>query len=102
MHTLETYTHETHPERLAPDERVRLVPDTDYQTIGSYAYDTEEETRAAEDHELDMLERHEWVVLGRIVERRCPHCDSWTQTDSLWGMVVDNSTAGYLQAAFDI
>lgn len=102
MHTLKTYTHATHPDKIKDNQRIRLVYDEDHETEGSYGYETEAETKAAEDHELAMLESHEWVVLGRIIEERCSHCDSWTETDSLWGIVIENTSKGYEQAAFEI
>lgn len=68
--------------------RVRWVYDEDYQTRGSFAYDTEEETRAAEEREIALLESGEAVALGAMVEERCPHCDAWSVTDSLWGIVA--------------
>lgn len=102
MHTLETFTHETHPTKLRPDQRIRLVYDDHHETRGSYGYDTEEETKAAEDYEIDMLERGLWIVLGRIVEKKCACCGSWTEADSLWGITVENTSKGVESAAFDI
>ncbi len=102
MYTLETFTHETHPTKLHPDQRIRLVYDEYHETRGSYSYDTEEKTKAAEDHEIDMLERGLWVVLGRIVEKKCACCDSWTEEDSLWGITVENTSKGMEEAAFDV
>jgi len=72
----------------------RVVHDEAYQTRGSYAYDTEEETRAAEEHELERLASGAWVVVGCIVTEPCDndhHCSSCTgrvEVDSLWGMVI--------------
>lgn len=83
-------------------KRYRAVYDEDHQTRGSYAYDTEAETRAAEDEEIANLRSGRWVVLGVIVMEKKPHCDSchcpfalwpWTETDSFWGIVVDNAPA---------
>lgn len=83
----------------------RLVYDEGYQTRGSYAYDTEEETKAAEDEEIAKLYSGEWVVLGCIVTAPCcgveqvggvQHCEACTGTvevDSLWGIVIENDTA---------
>lgn len=102
MHTVGTYTHETHPDRLRPDQRIRLVYDEHYETRGSYGYDTEEETKAAEDSEIERLESGEWAVYGRIEETRCPACGGWGTTDSLWGIVVENTEKGCIEAAFDV
>lgn len=102
MTDVKFFTHESHPAKVAEGKRVRLVYDEMYRTRGSYGYDTEEETKEAEDYEIDMLDRGNWVVLGRIEEEQCKHCSAWSQTDSLWGMVVDNSDSGFEEAAFDI
>lgn len=102
MHTVVMYTHATHPKKLRDNQRIRLVYDEDHETEGSYGYETEEETKAAEDYELDMLAQGIWVVLGRIIEERCPHCGSWTETDALWGIVIENTREGHEQAAFEI
>jgi hypothetical protein len=83
----------------------RFVYDTMHQTRGSYGYDTEEETKAAEDEEIEKLNSGEWVVLGCIVSVPCPgaqkdsmseaahctSCDGREELDSLWGIVVENS-----------
>lgn len=70
------------------NSRVRWVHDEGYQTVGSYAYDTEEETREAENYEIEQLSTGNWVALGAVVETRCPTCNQWGETDSLWGIVV--------------
>jgi hypothetical protein len=85
----------------ANNKRYRAVYDEDYQTRGSYALNTEEETKAAEDEETANLESGKWVALGIIVFERKPHCSTctckeplpWTETDSLWGIVIENNTA---------
>jgi hypothetical protein len=69
--------------------RVQWVMDEDYQTDGSYALDTEEETQEAEAWESGKLESGDLVALGAIVEKRCPHCESWREIDSLWGIVIE-------------
>lgn len=72
----------------------RLVYDEDHETRGSYAYDTPEETKAAEDEELAKLSSGEWVVLGCIVTERCPSaqhcvcCAGAHEVDSVWGIVI--------------
>lgn len=77
----------------------RLVYDEIHETRGSYAYDTEEETKAAEDEELAGLESGRLVALGCIVTEPCPgahHCGACSGTvevDSLWGIVVENDEA---------
>ncbi len=68
--------------------RVRFVYDETHETHGSYGYDTEEETKAAEDEETAKLSSGEWVVLGAIVQHMCGHCGEWRNGDSLWGIVV--------------
>ncbi len=68
--------------------RCRWIYDEDYQTVGSYGLDSEEETKAAEDHEIAKLGSEEWLALGCIVEHLCPTCGGWTQGDSLWGIVI--------------
>lgn len=88
----------------------RLVYDEDHETKGSYAYDTEEETKAAEDEEIEKLNSGEWVVLGCIVTEpckgvsctdgldehevieHCPCCRGRQEVDSLWGIVIENDT----------
>lgn len=86
------------------DFRVRVVFDEDHETRGSYGYETEEETRAAEDEEIEKLESGEWVVLGFIIEQRCPRCKSWDtpedsrQDISVWGVVIDNSEKAVREA----
>lgn len=74
----------------------RLYYDTIYATRGSYAYETEEETKAAEDEEIAKLDSGEWVVIGFQeykpcpCDKACPNCDGWTETDnSCWGIVVE-------------
>ena len=73
--------------------RVLAVHDHNHETEGSYAYDTEEETHAAEDHERDKLESGEWVALGFVKEEKCSKCGGWDHVDSLWGIVIENSEA---------
>lgn len=84
----------------ANGKKYKAVYDEDHETRGSYAYDTEEETRAAEDEEIEKLNSGEWVCLGVIVYEKKPHCGSctcdpekwdWTETASLWGIVIYNS-----------
>jgi hypothetical protein len=99
---------ETYHEFEHKGQHYRLVHDEDHETRGSYAYDTEEATKAAEDEELEKLNSGEWVVLGCIVTKPCEglsddkgghmpgHCEACSGTvevDSLWGIVIENSTA---------
>jgi hypothetical protein len=76
----------------------RLILDLDHTTRGSYGYDTPEETKAAEDEEIAKLNSGEWVVLGCIVtepcpaNEHCPCCSGSHEVDSLWGIVIDNSS----------
>jgi hypothetical protein len=76
------------------------VYDELYQTAGSYAYDTEEEAKKAEDEEIAKLDSGEWIALGVFVYEEKPHCKTCTctaqewplqETDSIWGIVVENS-----------
>lgn len=69
--------------------RVRWVHDDDYQSEGSYAYETEEETRLDIENEQAKLASGEWIVLGAIVEKKCSTCEHWHECDSVWGVVVD-------------
>ena len=87
------------------DTRLRWVYDDEYQTVGSYAYETPEETEAAEQWELERLADGRLVPLGCIVEQRaeckCPHCDGWHETDGLWGIVIEPTTEALLAFAQD-
>lgn len=80
-------------ETIDGNRRVRWYPDEHYQTIGSYAYDTEAETKAAEDDELAKLASGEWFVLCAIAATQtdctCPECDGWHKTDALCGIVIE-------------
>ena len=90
------------------DTRLRWVYDELHCTEGSYAYETEAETRAAEDWERERLADGRLVALGCIVEERvecaCPDCDGWHERQerftgngkdyfdgpsSLWGIVIE-------------
>lgn len=86
----------------ANGKRYRAVYDEDYTPYGNYALETEEETNAAVADEAHKLGNGVYVALGVIVTERRPHCPnckcpqtewSWTETDSLWGIVVENSHA---------
>jgi hypothetical protein len=78
--------------------RYRFFYDDHYETRGNYAYDTEEETKAAEDEEIAKLESGEYTVLGYIRDERCTHpahcqkCDGWVEVDSCWGIVTEPNT----------
>lgn len=74
--------------QIDENTRVQWVYDEEYQTVGHYAYDTEEETKKAEDWELERIRDGRLVALGAIVQHRCAHCDQWRDGDSLWGIVV--------------
>lgn len=69
--------------------RVQWVHDEEYDPVGSYAFEDDKETQAAVDVELRGLDNGSLVVLGAIVETKCPHCKFWQDSDSLWGIVVD-------------
>jgi hypothetical protein len=75
--------------------RYRFFYDDQHETRGSYAYETEEETKAAEDEEIAKLESGEWTVLGYIRDERCTQathcqkCDGWLDVESCWGIVTE-------------
>ena len=81
MYTIETL-------KIDATTRVRIVADDDYQTRGSYGYGTDEETRAAEDKEIENINNGTWEALGIIVESRCACCGQWAMDDAVWGCVV--------------
>jgi len=76
------------------DYRVVYEYDDFHQTRGSYGYETEAETKAAEDEEIEKLESGEWVVLCATAYRKascdCPDCSGWHEGDSCGGIVVEN------------
>lgn len=78
------------------------------------------ENTAAEDEEIAKLNSDEWIVLGCIVEEPCggmedfnriaadegslKHCECCSgskETDSLWGIVIENSTKAWEQYVID-
>ena len=65
--------------------------DVDHETRGSYAYDTDEETREAEDNEIEKLESGEWIALHATVSRPCGECGNARISDSLSGIVIENN-----------
>ena len=98
---MDTYT----IRNMSKNVRCRWVYDAEYQTRGSYGYDTEEETREAEEQELAALERGELVTLGCIVEKRCDKCGEWKDDDSLWGIVIqpnDGELDSFARDAMDL
>ena len=95
METYATWTRDEHPADFDVPEgcRVEWYYDEDHLTRGSYAYDTEAETAAAEDYELEKLRSGAWVVLGY---------QTFTPAgmdDSLWGCVVEASAAALVDLA---
>ena len=86
-------------------KRVRWYNDETHETVGSYGYDTEQETKDAENHELEMLDRGDWVVLFAKASTKedcnCPDCDGWHNTDTLCGIVVPNNDKAISQFAKD-
>lgn len=74
--------------RLKWGQRVRWMRDDDYDPRGSYAFDTPEETNAAEDWEIERLNDGRLIALGVILERQC-RCGNWEHIDSCWGIVVE-------------
>jgi len=91
-----------HVTDLADGRRIRWVYDEDYQSEGSYAYDTDEETQAAVAEEQKRLALGHLVALGAIVEHRCECCKQMVEDDSLWGIVTENSTDSLPQLARDV
>jgi hypothetical protein len=75
--------------KLTDNIRIRVVADYEYETRGSYGYDTEEETKAAEDREIAAIESGELEVYGFILESKCKECGTWNEEDSIWGCVVE-------------
>lgn len=75
--------------------RFRWVPDEVYMTDGSYAYETERESKAAEELERRKLQSGEWEALGVIaqVPKVCESCGTWTDEwedrGSVWSIVID-------------
>jgi hypothetical protein len=107
MHTLHKFEYN--------GKTYKFVEDEDHETLGSYSYDTPEETRRAELEEIHKLNSGEWTVLGCIVEEPCPgatvagmqsdgHCPCCIghhEVDSLWGIVIENSTTAWEQYVKD-
>lgn len=63
---------------------VRWYYDEDYTPFGSFAYDSEEETKAAERQEAGMLDSGEYVALGCVIMDD----EKGDTVDSLWGIVT--------------
>ena len=82
--------HETH----LMSDTVRCVWgfDSSHETVGSYGYDTPEETKAAEQYELERLESGEWAALYCMVEHLCSCCGEWAAGDALHGIVIELDT----------
>jgi hypothetical protein len=97
--SLDTFTTRPHPTN--PNVRFWWVYDPYHETRGSYAYDTEQETRDAEDAELANLESGTWVALGCVVQHRCPWGE-WHDGDSLWGIVMGGTDAELAQFESDM
>lgn len=77
---------------------VKVVLDDDYETIGSYAYDTEEATTAIEEEEMAKLADGEWGVFGIILFEECANCELPKELDSIWGIVCEPEDAELLEA----
>jgi len=76
--------------KLKKKQRVRWVFDELHETVGSYAYDTKEETKAAEALEIEALNSGECVALGVILEQSC-RCGNYEHGDSCWGIVIETN-----------
>lgn len=87
---------------ISDTKRVKWVYDESYQSEGSYAYDTEEETAKAVKEEQEKLDSYEWVALGAITEEKCSLCRYWHATDSVWGIVTENKSSHLEQLAKDL
>jgi len=72
------------------ESRYIVQYDEDHETRGSYVYGTEEETRAAEDEEIERLNTGEWVCLFAQRGHICKECGQWVSDDSCGGIVVEN------------
>lgn len=82
---MSTFTYRT----MGPGVRCHWQIDPHHRTRGSYGYDTEAETRAAEEEEIAKLNSGEWAALGCIVEHQCEKCGDWFEGDSCWGIVTE-------------
>ena len=74
--------------------RIAWYWDEHYSPFGSFAYDTEAETKAAERAEIDALDRGDLFPYGGVIEMRadycaCPECNNWHTGDSCWGIVYE-------------
>jgi hypothetical protein len=87
--------------KLDETRTLKAFYDSSYETVGSYAYDTEEETRAAEQEELSKLESEEWVALYIVLYRVCPECEEIRIVDDLGGCVVENDRDAVYLFAID-
>lgn len=92
----DAWHHSWHP----PAYRFAIVPDPEHQTVGSYAYETEQETKEAERYELIRIASGEWLAYGVIAYEPCPDHPGWEtcthskHVDSLWGIVTDSGHDG--------
>ena len=78
---------------LSDGRRVIWQYDEDYQTVGSYAYETDEETKKAEEWELERLQDGRLVALVFCIESKCETCGHWAPVDSLCGIVIEPDEA---------
>jgi hypothetical protein len=81
---------------------VRIFSDSQHETRGSYAYDTEQETRAAENEELAKLESGEWIVVGFVAYDGCEACGHLSEFDSCWGIVCENTEDAVQSAVLNL
>lgn len=88
--------HTVHIHTVDENNRVRLVIDDDHKPEYGTGDDAEDARLVRE--EYAAIESGEWVALGAIKEKRCACCGVWSEADSLWGIVVDNSDKGYREA----
>jgi hypothetical protein len=80
MGTLHTY-------KVDKNTRVIVVFDDDYQSEGTFAFDTEEETRAAVEWEQSRIDASILTPYAAIKQERCECCGNWEQIESVWGCV---------------
>lgn len=78
---------------MGPRVRCHWSYDETHETRGSYCYETEAETREAEETELANLASGKWVAAVCTVAHECPNCSEWTEGDQLHGIVLEATDA---------
>jgi len=85
---------EESPIELPEGFSVHWYFDIDYSPFGSFAYDTDEETKDAEQREADKLNSGEYVALGCVIKDDVRGYEE----DSLWGIVVRPNEKALVEA----